>query len=207
MSLAVAVTKSYSRSLNTLRDQMGAAAERQWGKLPAYNESDVEALAAALDGVTALARQNAAHLTAGYLYNITGKLHPVTVTDLPVFDPLEQWRQPFISTWLGLKDGHDYTRAVLLGAKRASTVGYDLVTEASRSAMDFVGSQEPRITGWDWVAEGGCCDWCAERSGVDWGSAEETVFTSSHDNCRCDITPITSDEAPGAALNAERVAA
>lgn len=198
--LDLEVTRRYSAAQQELRDKLGAVAKREWAKLPSYNEANIPAFIEAMTAPTDLVRGQTSTLSAGYLNHFTGSR--TLPSDLKEIDA-ETWRQPFMSTWSALASGETYEAAVAAGEDRAVGTMGDIVTETARETTEGIGGGEPAIIGWDWVAEPDACPWCIERAGVTWDSTEQDVFSQSHDNCRCDITPVTADSAPGQELNAE----
>lgn len=197
LTQSVELTRRYQRQVNTVGANSATMLSRAWDNLGSWDEANVPAFAEAAMPIVRAAQQRAAALTTGYLGLLLGKKMPTV--DASRFAASVDPRSPFLGYWASLSRGDGWEQAITLGRTRAETLGLDGVTTAARGTSSEIDDQEDRITGWERVPAGVCCDWCAEVSTQQYHSADSADF--GHDRCNCGVVPIIGKVAPGRVIN------
>lgn len=181
-----AVVARYKRQIARYRDATSLALVAAWGKLPSYDEADVEefeALAAPSLG----AGQAASVALSAAFFALVLDLPPVGV------DPSEvgitpDTRGPFRATWHALAMGRPFEEAVTVGRSTAQAVGFDFVQSSARRTGDAVAARSGVGVRWQRVPGAKSCDWCRRVAGNHYRTAESADF--GHERDDCDVVPV-----------------
>lgn len=194
---AVALTRRYQHRLATVGTNAGNAITRTWDDQGSWDERDVDAFTARATPIIDGAQRQSAALTTGYLGLLLGT--PVNAIDGARFLELIDLREPFLAYWGALAKGADWVDAITAGRTRAEDLALDGSTIAARGAAVEIDTEEDRITGWERVPGGVCCEWCATVATQRYHTADSASF--GHDRCNCAVIPIIGRVAPGRVIN------
>lgn len=197
LTQSVELTRRYQRQVNAVGANSAAMVARAWDNLGSWDEADVPMFTDATLPIVQAAQRKAAALTAGYLGLLLAKKMPTV--DAGRFGDSIDPRSPFLAYWSALNRGDRWEQAITTGRTRAETLALDGTTTAARGTASEIDDQEDRITGWERVPAGMCCEWCAEVSTQQYQSADSADF--GHDRCNCGVVPIIGKIAPGRVIN------
>lgn len=178
------------------------AVERIWRDLPGYDRPNLEEWLSRVIPVALSAQRQSVSLTEGYLARALGRrplgLDPAGLIGSAVRNGTsseEEWRRPFVATWTALGKGVEYEDAVAAGLSRALGTAAMDPQLSMRATFSAVQSVDPRISGYQRVADGGACAFCSEVDGAVVRSADAMPL---HNNCGCGLEPIIAAETPPA---------
>lgn len=177
----------YKRRIAVYRDRTAAALVAAWGKLPAYNEEDVEEFTRSTAPALAGAKVAAVGLAGAFFALALGtRPAPIRAQDIDVEPDL---RGPFRATWHALSMGRPYEEAVTVGRATSQAVGFDFVQHTARRTGDHVAAATGREVRWARVPGASSCPWCIDlANGNTWPTAEAADF--GHERCDCDAVPV-----------------
>ncbi len=174
----------------------------RWQGLPGYDEDDVDPFVSAVVPIVLAAQRQSVSLTDAYLARALGRA-PLGVDAARIIGglrgdttPDQTYRRPFVNVWTALAKGVPFEQAVAAGLARATATAAMDVQLAHRSALQAVQDADPRIQGWQRVADGGACDFCLALDGAFMKSADVMPL---HNGCGCGLEPLEQEVTPTAA--------
>jgi len=172
--------------LSTLQVRAAAGLAAAWDVLATVDADDVDRYRAATAPLVLATRQATANTAASlYATLLRTELTPIDALAVPVPDKL---RAPFTATWHALAQGRPYEEARIVGRSVAQATGDDLVTSTARRSGDqYTAATGQQIT-WTREPSQGACDWCMERAGGEYSTAEAADY--GHERCSCLVVPI-----------------
>jgi hypothetical protein len=169
------------------RDATSRAMVAAWVALPSYDEEDASHYEARVAPLLEGAKIAAVAASTAF-YSLTLKIAPPPVRPVNV-RTVAPLREPFTATWHALSEGRSYDEALTAGRSVAEAVGSDFVTSTSRLTGDAVAMTLDTATiKWTRMASPGACDWCADRDGGIYPSAEAGDY--GHARCGCVVVPL-----------------
>lgn len=194
---AVVLTRRYQRAVRGVASKAAVAVSNVWDGLGSWDEANVDEFTRRATPVVAGAQRQGAALTAGYLgLMLASAVVPVNAAK---FLDVTDFRSPFLGYWAALSRGEEWDQAITTGRTRAEDLALDGTTTAARGAATDIDTTEDRISGWERVPGGLCCEFCATVATQRYHSAESASF--GHDRCNCDVIPIIGDLRPGRVIN------
>lgn len=202
--MASPLTEAHIGAQKRLRDALTAIIATAWRDLPAYDRADIPAfLDTAVPAVLAAQRQSVA-LTEAYIARYLGR-RPVGIAPAALIgagirgtDPAEVYARPFVTVWTALSEGVPYESAVSAGLSRATEMAAFDVQASMRATSGAVQSATPEgFYGYQRVANGDACDYCAEIDGAYVKFADAMPL---HPNCGCGLEPLTAPHPRAAKL-------
>lgn len=199
LSQAVALTRRYQQRLAIVGTNAATSVTNIWDDQGSWDEADVDAFIARATLTIEGAQRQSAALTAGYL----GLLLGTTVTTIDAGRFLERLdlREPFLAYWGALGKGTDWVEAITAGRSRAEGLALDGSMLAARGTAAEIDTTEDRITGWERVPGGLCCEWCATVATQRYHTAEAASLGDEHERCNCAVIPIIGRLSPGRVIN------
>lgn len=194
---AVILTRRYQRSLRVVATNAGNAVTRAWDGLDGWDEPNIDEFTGRATPIVSGAQRQGAALTAGYLGLMLATKMPSV--DATKFLGSVDFRSPFLAYWAALGRGEDWPQAITTGRTRAEDLALDGTTTAARGTATEIDPIEDRITGWERVPGGVCCEFCATVATQRYHTAESASF--GHDRCNCDVIPIIGNLRPGRVIN------
>ena len=180
-----------------LRATLTAGVRRAWADLPAYDEANVSEWLERVLPLVAAAQRTSSALTNAYLARMLGRqpmpVDVAAVTGAAVragAQPADVYRRPFVNVWTALKAGRPYTDAVASGAARAAGTAAIDVQLAARATSAAVQNADPRIIGYQRVADPDCCDYCRM---IDGAFVKRADAMALHNGCGCGLEPVLRD--------------
>lgn len=197
LSQSVILTRRYQQRLNTVSVAAAHRVSSVWDDQGSWDDTDVDSFTARATSIIAGAQRQTSALTAGYLGLLLGTKVPA-IDGAKFIDQIDL-REPFLAYWAALNRGDDWINAITAGRTRAADLALDGSTTAARSTAAEIDTAEPRITGWERVPGGVCCEFCATAATQRYHTADTASF--GHDRCNCAVTPIIGDLRPGRVIN------
>jgi hypothetical protein len=194
---AVTLTRRYQQRLIALATAAAARMSQLWDDQGSWNEADVDRFFALAAPLVAGAQRQGAALTAGYLGLMVGS--PVRAADGAKFIEQIDLREPFLAYWAALARGDQWDQAITAGRTRSEDLALDGTNLAARGTATESETNEDRITGWERVPGGVCCEFCATVATQRYRTADSASF--GHDRCNCAVIPIVGQLAPGRVIN------
>jgi len=201
--MASPLTEAHIEGQRRLRAAVVGVVEQAWRDLPNYDRASVPAfLNAAVPTVLAGQRQSVA-LTEAYLARFLGRqplgVNPENLIGAGIrgVDPREVYARPFVTLWTSLSDGTAYTDAVNAGLARAKNTAAMDVQMSMRATSQAVQTADEGVFGYQRVADGDACPFCAEIDGAYVKFADAAAL---HDNCGCGLEPLTAPHPRAAKL-------
>lgn len=201
--MASALADAHIEAERRLRLLIVGQVEQLWTGLGSYNEGDEDRwLSHVLPLVDAGQRASVA-LTDGYLARALerqpfgldqDKLIGAVRNGTP---PEEVYRRPFVTVWSALSAGSLYDDAVHSGMARAAELARFDVQGAMRATAAAVQGADDGIFGYQRIADGGACDYCAEIDGAYVKFADAMAL---HPGCGCGLEPLTAPHPRAAKL-------
>lgn len=180
------LTRRFQKRVTLIGDRAAAITSRTWLALPGHDEADIPTFhKRALPTITA-AKTAAVATGVAYYATRNGIRTPSIAARLVPVEP--DYREPFISYWQGLKNGHTLEEATTSGFARAAAITRNLATSAARlSAVPVVARAGREPSHWIRTPDADACPWCIEVSDLTFDSAESADI--GHDRCGCSIDP------------------
>lgn len=179
-----------------LRQAVSLAVGRVWDDLPGHDRENVdEWLSKVLPLVAAGQRQSAAlteALIARTLRRQPLGFNPDNLTGAAVrngVDPTEVYQRPFVTLWAKLGEGVPFADASAVSLARAQGMAAWDVQASMRATANAVQQATPEIIGYERVADGDPCEFCAE---VDTAFVKSADAMALHNNCGCGLEPVTA---------------
>ena len=194
--MANRLTEAHLEAQRRLREAAGSTIAQLWRNLPGYDRADVPAfLDTAVPTVLAAQRQSVA-LTEAYIARYLGR-RPIGVNPSALIgggirgvEPAEVYTRPFVTVWTALGNGTPYEAAVSAGLQRATETAAMDVQMSMRATSAAVQQATPEgFYGFQRVANGGACDFCAELDGAYVKFADAAAL---HNGCGCGLEPLTA---------------
>lgn len=182
-----------------LRSVTTAAVAAAWTALSGYDEEDVDPFVEQVAGLVLLAQARAVALTDAYLARALGRgplgLVASDLSGAAVRNgttPEQEWRRPFVTVWTALGKGSLYEAAVATGLARAKGMAAADVQLSHRAAYGATMRADPKIKGFQRVADSGACDFCNSVNGAFVKSASAMAL---HNGCGCGLRPVLREVA------------
>lgn len=165
-----------------------------WSRLPGYDRQNIEQFLASAVPVVLTAQRTSVALTDAYLAQRMGRL-PLGVDAERLIgaavragaSPEEVYARPFVNVWTALSKGNPWEDAVQSGLARATSTAQMDVQLSARATFNEVGQQDDGIYGYERVADGGACAFCAE---IDGAYVKDGDAMPLHNNCGCSLEPL-----------------
>ena len=199
---SLALTQAHIRAQAELRRTVSAIIAGIWARLGHYDQADVDPWLADALPVVAGAQSQSIALTSAFIamslkVPAFGVADPAKLAGAAVrggTPPADVYTRPFITVWTALKNGQPWQDAVAQGQARAESAASMDVALSSRAtfaeAQDTVTTDGgDNIIGYQRVADGGACDFCAEINGAFCYNADASPL---HNHCGCGLEPIMS---------------
>lgn len=190
-----ALVDAHIRSQARIRSQAVAAMSAAWQQLPNYDESSVPAFLERAVPISVASQRASIAITNAFIARRLGR-QPAGVNPALILDatrngatPADVYRRPFVTVWTALKNGTEYQAAIAAGMARATSSAAMDVQLAMRGTMQAVQDADPGIFGYQRVADGGACEYCAAIDGAYVKSANAMPL---HNHCGCGLDPLTS---------------
>lgn len=185
--LRLPLTRRLQTHLSTIAGRATVLGQRAWAGLDTYDEDDIDAFAQAASPAASALKTAAVAAAVGYYATLLGsrpqRVIPTAIDAVPAF------RDPFISVWQALKNGHPYPEAVAAGRARVDAVMVNLANTTARRTGDYVATKAGATTvGWERITNRGACEWCQLVAGQTYHSASSADF--GHDRCGCTAVPV-----------------
>lgn len=165
----------------------------RWQQLPRYDEENIDPFVSSVVPLVLAAQTRSVLLTDAYLARALDR-RPIGVDVGAVIaslrgdtTPAQVYRRPFVSVWTALSKGEPIERAAAAGLARATGTAAMDVQMAHRGALQAVQDRDPRIRGYQRVANAGACQFCSMINGAVVKSADAMAL---HNNCGCGLEPI-----------------
>lgn len=185
-SLRLPLTRRFQAAQLVVVNNAAPQLQRMWGNLDSHNSDDVAALTSRAGSFVSASKSTSVRQSLGYYQVLSGTKPPLIHPDEVDVDAT--LRDPFISYWLALKNGHSEDEALALGSSRIVDVVTNLVVGASRQTGDlYVAKAGLQVDGWERIPESSACDWCEELALDTYASADSADF--GHDRCGCTAAP------------------
>lgn len=182
-----------------LRALLARAVAATWQGLPGYDEIDVGPWLDRVVPIVLAAQRQSAALTDAYVARLLGR-QPLGVSSDAVtgaavrgVPPQDVYRRPFVTVWTALAAGTEWQQAVNAGLARATSTAEMDVQMASFKTYQAVQDADPRIRGYQRVADGGACAFCRTINGAFVKSADAAPL---HNRCGCGLEPVLHDVTP-----------
>lgn len=186
-ALRLPLTRRFQQSLLTITDNTARPIQKMWAGLENHDESSIDTLAARAATITTNAKAIAMRQSLGYYTTLAGA-RPVPIKPAEI-DTEAQFRDPFISYWLGLKNGHPANIALALGASRVVDMVSNLINGTARETAGVVAEKAGLVVvSWERIAESDACPFCEDLAADEYDSADAAGFTA-HDRCGCVSAP------------------
>lgn len=159
-----------------------------WADLDNHDSESVATLTERSGAVVGASKTIAVRQSLGYYSTLAGTkpvlIHPDEI------DADATLRDPFISYWLALKNGHPEAEALALGSSRILDVMTNLVTATSREAGGlFVAKSDLHVESWERITDEEACSFCEDIASQTFDSASSASF-QPHDRCGCSTAPV-----------------
>lgn len=193
--MASALTNAHIEGQRRLRLATVRRAEQIWRSLPGYDRRDVDGwLSQILPLISSSQRQSVA-LTEAFVARFLGR-QPIGVIPDDLIgaavrngtDPATVYERPFVTLWSRLDDTLYEDALAAATARVTATAALD-VQLAMRAAFEAIDQADPNIYGYQRVADGDACDFCAE---IDGAYVKGNGYVMAlHNNCGCSLEPLT----------------
>lgn len=197
--MASKLAHAHIQAQQHLRSILATAVGDIWNGLPGYDRANVdEWLSRVVPLVTAGQRQSTA-LTDAFLAQATGR-GPLGVAPAPIragTQPDVVYQRPFVTVWSALQAGTAWDQAVADGLARAKATAATDVQLVMRATSQAVQNADDGIFGFQRVADGGACQFCALLDGAFVKSADAAAM---HPACGCGLEPLTRHHPHAATL-------
>jgi hypothetical protein len=164
----------------------------RWRGLPGYDEEDVAPFVAAVVPFVLAVNRQSVLLTDAYLAMAAGR-QPLGIDAIRILGALrgavtpdQLYRRPFVTVWTALSKTVPYEQAVLAGLARAMDIATADVQMTQRATMQAVQDAEPRIRGWQRVADANACAYCRM---IDGAFVKRADVMPLHPGCGCGLEP------------------
>lgn len=166
--------------------------ERIWRDLPGYDRENLDEWLTKVVPLVDAGKRASAFLTEGYLARaIERPARGLTEAALDTRNgtsPEVAYERPFVTVWTALGAGSVFRDAVNSGLARSLEMARFDVQAAMRNTAQAVQDAEG-LYGYQRVADGSACNYCAEIDGAYVKSADAFPL---HPGCGCGLEPLTS---------------
>lgn len=207
-----ALVRAHLEGERRLRESAKQQLAQIWANLPGHDRVNLDQwLSEAVPTVLAAEHQSIA-LTNAYLTAALNRPHPFSLDPGELtgaalrngVSPEEVYTRPFVTLWSELGEGKEWPNAATVALDRAELLVATDVQLSMRSTLGAIKEMEPRLVGYERVANPAACDFCQRVNGAIVYSGSEPM--PLHANCGCSAVPIIGERPVKASLPPEGVA-
>lgn len=201
--MASALAEAHIEGERRLRLLVTSRVEQIWRGLPGYDRGDVDRWLSQVLPVVLAGQRASVALTDGYIARVMRR-PPLGLDPGAIIagvrggvSPEEVYARPMTTVWTALGNGSLYDDAVASGMARASEMAAFDVQASMRATAGAVQRADQNIFGYQRVASGSACDFCAELDSAYVKSGDAMPI---HPNCSCSLEPLTAPHPRAAKL-------
>lgn len=194
--MASPLTEAHILAQARLRRLTTQQVERIWNSLPGYDRANVDEWLSGVVPLVQSAQRSSVALTEGYLARFLQRrpngVDPEALIGAAArggTDPATAYKRPFVTLWTALGSGVIYDDAVSSALARATEMAEFDVQASMRATSNAVQDAEEGFYGYQRVADGAACEFCAS---IDGAYVKRADAMPLHPRCGCGLEPLTA---------------
>jgi hypothetical protein len=195
--VASALALAHIEAERRIRSAMTQEVTRVWNGLPGHDRGNLDQWLSQVLPLVEAGQRSSVSMTQAFLAQSLSQppraVDPGDLIGAAVrngTDPSQVYERPFIALWSELKEGKPYAEAAKAGLLRATGSAAMDPQLSMRATLGAVQGIEPRIAGYERVADAGACSFCLECDGAYMSSADVMPL---HLNCGCGVEVIQGE--------------